>query len=327
MSSSSPSLRTVDMSFLSNATSYVDDRGAGHVKVNNSKDWSEILPNNTTARIVYEGSGSAEEVLIIPSGVAALDATKSSSGSQAESSHTSIVDNPHTDSSCDNCSGNSIQEIDKGSTPTMLLVVGIILVTITIATIFAVVRYNRRNRRRISDDPDIPFIVSSLTHQAPPQLSTLDTDIRPDLWVEGQYQYSPTMSGLENSLSGTAILSDNNTIASRHRLTVDAYPISSDTRGGLRYHTRLNKNERVRYDKASSDGVSSRRRNRRETSPVVLYEQDSIEERKTSSGQKIYQKRRSSQRQRQQSPRLRHTRQQESQHQRRRDMYAARREM
>lgn len=322
MSTSSGSLRTVDMSFLSNATNYVDNNGVGHVKVNSSKDWSEILPNNTTARIVYEGSGSTEEVVIIPSDGTASRTAKSLSGSLAESGPEVFIDNPSTDS------GNSTKEIDKGSTPTTLLIVGIVLGAIAIATIFAVVRYNRRNRRREEfDDPDVPFIVGSLPRQNTPQLNTLDTDIKPDLWVEGQYQYSPAMSGLENSLNGTAILSDDNTIASRNRLTVDAYSYGSNTRRGHRHTARLNTNQRVYYDEDSAYHVSERGRNRRGTSPVVLYEQDSFEERKSSPGRKIYQNRRTSLRQRQHSPRMRHHRQQESQHQRRRDMHATRRDM
>ncbi|EEY69343.1 uncharacterized protein PITG_05568 [Phytophthora infestans T30-4] len=191
------------MSFLSNVT--IDDSGVGHVKVNNSMDWSEILSNDSTVRIIYEGSGSSEQVLIIP----------------VKDNASSYVD--------------SVGVIGTGSSSTILVIVGSVLAIVAIAAITAVVLYGRRNRRRaFSEDPDEPFIVGSLPHQPAPQLSMLDADITPDLWVEGQYRYSPNMSGLENSLSGTAILSDNNTTSLDHRLTVDAYPFGPNTKRGRR---------------------------------------------------------------------------------------------
>ncbi|OWZ17668.1 hypothetical protein PHMEG_0008359, partial [Phytophthora megakarya] len=226
------SARTVDMSLLSNETSYVDASGVGHVKVNESMDWSDILPNDSTVHIVYQGSGSNEEVLIIPVNETSSDSTDSSSSGSSGSGSMSgtVIDNLPTGSS-DSSSGDSVV-VDTASTPTTLVIVACALAVIAIAAIFAVVIYGRRNRRRaraISEDPshnDEPFIVGDLPHQPAPQLSVLDTDITPDLWVEGQYQYSPNMSRLQTSLNGTAILSDNNTTPSGHRLTVDAYPLS-----------------------------------------------------------------------------------------------------
>eukprot|EP00644_Phytophthora_capsici_P004229 jgi/Phyca11/533756/estExt2_fgenesh1_pg.C_PHYCAscaffold_170070 len=237
-------LKTVDMSFISNVTSFVDGSGVGHVKVNDSMDWSEILRNDTTVHIVYEGSGSNKEILIFPvnettSGSTDLSSTGSSGSDSTSGSGTvSPVDSLPTSSSGDSSSGGSEGVVGTGSTPTTLVIVASILAVIAIAAVFAVVMYGRRNRRRaFSEDPsnpDEPFIVGSLPHQPAPQLSMLDTDMTPDLWVEGQYQYSPNESGLQNSLNGTAILSDNNTTPSHHRLTVDAYPFGPNTRRGHR---------------------------------------------------------------------------------------------
>ncbi|KAG6969769.1 hypothetical protein JG687_00003007 [Phytophthora cactorum] len=236
----SGSLRTVDMSFLSNVTNYVDDSGVGHVRVNDSMDWSDILSNDSTVHIIYEGSGSTAEILIIPvndtAPKSADSLSSSSSGSGSTSGNSSMIGNLPTGSSDESSSGDSDGVLGTGSSSTTLVIVASVLAVIAIAAIFAVVMYGRRNRRRAySEDPsnhDEPFIVGSLPHQPAPQLSMLDTDITPDLWVEGQYQYSPNMSGLENSLSGTAILSDNNTISSDHRLTVDAYPFGPNTQRG-----------------------------------------------------------------------------------------------
>ncbi|KAG7391343.1 hypothetical protein PHYPSEUDO_005292 [Phytophthora pseudosyringae] len=348
MGTVSRSLRTVGMSFLSNATSYVDGSGVGHVKVNDSMDWSDILPNDTTVHIIYEGSGSNEQVIIIPVHESASNSTdsasSSSSGSGSMSGNSTVnpIDNLPTGSSGDSSSGDGEGVIGTGSTPTTLVIVASVLAIIAIVAVLAVVIYGRRNRRRAySDDPDEPFIVGSLPHQPAPQLSLLDTDITPDLWVEGQYQYSPNTSGLENSLSGTAILSDNNTISSDHRLTVDAYPFGPNTHRGRRGNAAVGNAQRGRRDNAPVgdslrgrrdiaplDDISERGRRRRGTTPVVLYEQDSIEEYKTNSSSKHQQQRQPSRRQRQPSQQ-----QQQQQRQReppqqermsRRDKYATR---
>uniref|UniRef100_M4B8Z5 Uncharacterized protein n=1 Tax=Hyaloperonospora arabidopsidis (strain Emoy2) TaxID=559515 RepID=M4B8Z5_HYAAE len=58
--------KPIEMSFLSNATSFVDDKGVGHVKVNNGVDWSNILPRDSTVHISYGGSGSNKEILVVP---------------------------------------------------------------------------------------------------------------------------------------------------------------------------------------------------------------------------------------------------------------------
>ncbi|ETK89472.1 hypothetical protein F441_06644 [Phytophthora nicotianae CJ01A1] len=334
----SGSLRTVDMSFLSNATSYVDDSGVGHVKANDSMDWSDILPNDSTVHIIYEGSGSTEEILIIPVNDTAPKSTESSSssssGSGSMAGNSSVVDNLPTGSSDDSSSGDSVGVIGTGSSSTTLVIVASVLAIIAIAAICAVVMYGRRNRRRAySEDPsnhDEPFIVGSLPHQPAPQLSMLDTDITPDLWVEGQYQYSPNMSGLENSLSGTAILSDNNTTSLDHRLTVDAYPFGPNTKRGRRYNIPLEPNsQRSHRNNAPLDDISDRGRYRRGTTPVVLYEEDSMEEYQTNSSRKNHSQRRTSQRHRPSSQQHRHQRHRESlQLQRisRRDKYATRRD-
>jgi hypothetical protein len=312
---------TVDMSFLSNVTAFVDGSGVGHVKVNDSMDWSDILPNDTTVHIVYEGSGSSEEILLIPvNESASASAGSSSSGSSGSGSGNSTA-NPVTSlptGSSDSSSANSDGVIGTGSTPTTLVIVASILAVIAIVAMLAVVMYGRRNRRRAfsedPSDPDEPFMVGSLPHQAAPQLSILDTDITPDLWVEGQYQYSPNMSGLQNSLNGTAILSDNNTTPSHHRLTVDAYPFSSNTRRGQ---------PPDRPGQNALDDISERNRRRTGTKPVVLYDMSAIEERKTnSSSQSCLPQPRPSQRQSQ----ARQSQRPPQQPMSRRDKYAARRD-
>ncbi|KAG3116823.1 hypothetical protein PI124_g4023 [Phytophthora idaei] len=316
----SGSLRTVDMSFLSNVTNYIDDSGVGHVRVNDSMDWSDILSNDSTVHIIYEGSGSTAEILIIPvndtAPKSADSLSSSSSGSGSTSGNSSMIGNLPTGSSDESSSGDSDGVLGTGSSSTTLVIVASVLAVIAIAAIFAVVMYGRRNRRRAySDDPsnhDEPFIVDSLPHQPAPQFSMLDTDITPDLWVEGQYQYSPNMSGLENSLSGTAILSDNNTISSDHRLTVDAYPFGPNTQRGRRNNAPLGNIQRRNRDNAPLDDISGRGRYRRGTTPVVLYEEDSIEEYKTNSSRKNHPQRRTSQRQRQPSQQHRHQRHRES---------------
>lgn len=324
------------MSLLSNSTGYVDDSGAGHVRASGSmKNWSNILPNDTAVRIIYEGSGSAEEIVIIPTEDSASRSMESLSngsfsiGSLGGEDNTVVL--PQSSSSREGSSENEKEVVKTGSNPTTLLVVTTILSAITIATIFAVVRYSRRNRRQAySENSGEAFIVGSLPHQAAPQHNILGAEIRPDLWVEGQYRYSPTMSGLENSLSGTAILSDNKTISAHNRLTVDAYPFGTSTRRGSRNNGPLNSIQRRHHENVFLDDISGRSRYRRGPSPVVLYEQESYEERKTNTSRRNYQQRRSSQRQRRHSPRQRHQRQRESQHQQRtsrKDMYASRREM
>ncbi|GMF17291.1 unnamed protein product [Phytophthora fragariaefolia] len=322
----SGSARTVDMSFLSNATSYVDGSGVGHVKVNDSMDWSDILPNDTTVRIIYQGSGSNEEILIIPVNESASDSSDSSyssssgssdsgssdSGSTSGSSTLSPIDNLPTGSS-DSSSGGDEGVVGTASSPTTLVIVASVLAIIAIAAVIAVVLYGRRNRRRaFSEDPsntDEPFIVGHLPHQAAPQLSMLDTDITPDLWVEGQYQYSPNMSGLQNSLNGTAILSDNNTTPAHHRQTVDGYPFSANTQRGQRYR-----------EHNALDDISEQGRRRKGTTPVVLYDQNSIEERKTNSS-----RRQQPQSQRRQ-PHQHQQQQQQQERMSRRDKYATRRD-
>ncbi|KAG6613388.1 uncharacterized protein IUM83_04474 [Phytophthora cinnamomi] len=324
----SGSLRTVDMSFLSNATSYVDGSGVGHVKVNDSMDWSEILPNDTTVRIIYQGSGSNEEILIIPVNNSASDSVESSSssgssgsGSMSGNSTLSPIDSLPTGSSTSDSSSGGEGVAGTASSPTTLVIVASVLALIAIAAVIAVVMYGRRNRRQaLSEDPsnpDEPFIVGHLPHQAAPQLSVLDTDITPDLWVEGQYQYSPNMSGLQTSLNGTAILSDNNTTPAHHRLTVDAYPFSANTQRGQRYR-----------DNTLED-ISERGRHRTSTTPVVLYEHDSIEERKTNSSrrQQALPRPSSQQEQQRQSHRKQHhMKQQQQERMSRRDKYATRRD-
>ncbi|EGZ23688.1 hypothetical protein PHYSODRAFT_255032 [Phytophthora sojae] len=235
----SGSARTVDMAFLSNGTSFVDGSGVGHVKVNESMDWSDVLRNDTTVHIIYQGSGSHEEILIIPVNETAPNSVDSSSGGSSGSDSESGSALP-TGSSAGGSDSSTGDEGVAGtaSSPLTLVIVASVLALISIAAVIAVVLYGRRNRRRAySEDPsntDMPFIVGHLPHQAAPELSVLDTDITPDLWVEGQYQYSPNMSGLQNSLNGTAILSDNNTTPAHHRLTVDAYPLGPNTRRGQR---------------------------------------------------------------------------------------------
>ncbi|CAH0477714.1 unnamed protein product [Peronospora belbahrii] len=224
---------TVNMSVLSNATNYVDSNSIGHVKVNNDMGWSNILPNDSTVHIIYKESGPSGEILIIPAGQNASDATNSSfSGSDwmSGSDSTNPVNTLPTESSDDNVSRESKGLIRTGSSSVILVVVGTALALVAIVSVLAVVVYSRRNRRRAySEDQsnsDQPFIVGSLPHQPVPQLSLLDTDMSPNLWLEGQYQYSPNMSGIRNSLNGTAILLDNSTAAMHHRYTVDARPSS-----------------------------------------------------------------------------------------------------
>ncbi|KAF4042181.1 hypothetical protein GN244_ATG05548 [Phytophthora infestans] len=326
----SGSLTTMDMSFLSNVT--IDDSGVGHVKVNNSMDWSEILSNDSTVRIIYEGSGSSEQVLIIPvkDNASRSTGSSSSSSSGSMSGNSSVVDNLPTGSSNENSYVDSVGVIGTGSSSTILVIVGSVLAIVAIAAITAVVLYGRRNRRRaFSEDPDEPFIVGSLPHQPAPQLSMLDADITPDLWVEGQYRYSPNMSGLENSLSGTAILSDNNTTSLDHRLTVDAYPFGPNTKRGRRHIAPLDHSQRRRRDNGPLDDISDRGRYRRGTTPVVLYEEDSVDEYETNSSRKNQSHRRTSQRQRPSTQQHRHHRHRESLEQQRtsrRDKYATRRD-
>ncbi|KAE9150717.1 hypothetical protein PF006_g4924 [Phytophthora fragariae] len=327
-SAGSGSLRTVDMSFLSNNTSYVDGSGVGHVKVNDSMDWSEVLPNDTTVRIIYQGSGSNEEILIIPVHEIASDSAGSSSSGSSGSGSTSgnstlspVASLPTGSSASDSTYGDE-GVVGTASSPTTLVIVASVLALIAIAAVVVVVLYGRRNRRRaLSEDPsnpDEPFIVGHLPHQAAPQLSALDTDITPDLWVEGQYRYSPNMSGLQNSLNGTAILSDNNTTPAHHRLTVDAYPLSANTQRGQRYR-----------DNALED-ISDRGRHRTGTTPVILYEHDSIEERKTNSSRRQQQPQpqpRQQPRQQQQQPQQQQrTKQHQQERMSRRDKYATRRD-
>ncbi|KAL3668095.1 hypothetical protein V7S43_006959 [Phytophthora oleae] len=325
--------KTVDMSFISNVTSFIDGSGVGHVKVNDSMDWSGILPNDTTVHIVYEGSGSNEEILIFPVNETASGSTDSgSSGSESTSGSGTVspVDSLPTSSSGDSSSGDNEGVVGTGSTPTTLVIVASVLAVIAIVAVFAVVMYGRRNRRRAyledPSDPDEPFIVGSLPHQPAPQLSMLDTDMTPDLWVEGQYQYSPNVSGLQNSLNGTAILSDNNTTPSHHRLTVDAYPFGPSTRRGRRDNGPQDNTQRSRRDNALDD-ISDRGRHRRGTTPVVLYEQDSIEEHKTNSSRKYPRQPSLQQQQRQPSQQRQQSQQGPSQPRRaRRDKYATRRD-
>ncbi|GMF25690.1 unnamed protein product [Phytophthora lilii] len=314
----SGSPRTVDMSFISNVTSFVDGSGVGHVKVNDSMDWSDVLPNDTTVHIVYEGSGSTREILIVPVNESASDSKDSSSGSSGSgsmgNSTVSPVNSLPTGSSASNSSSVDEGVIGTGSNATIIVIVASILAVIAIAAVVAVVLYGRRNRRRAYSEnpsnPDEPFIVGSLPHQPAPQLSILDTDITPDLWVEGQYQYSPNMSRLQNSLNGTAILSDNNTTPSHHRLTVDAYPFSGNTQRGRR-------------DNALED-ISERGHRRTGTTPIVLYEQNSIEERKTNSSRRQQpQSRRQPSQSHSQRPQQQ---QQQQQRMSRRDIYATRRD-
>ncbi|CAI5733014.1 unnamed protein product [Peronospora destructor] len=125
-----------------------------------------------------------------------------------------------------------------GSDPVVLVIVGTVLALIAIMSVLAVVVYSRRNRERAClEDPSTPsepFIVGSLPEHPIPNFSLLDTDMSPDLWLEGQYRYSPNMSHLINSCNGTAILSDNKTIPMHDRLTVDAFPSSCRGRRGER---------------------------------------------------------------------------------------------
>ncbi|CAI5739913.1 unnamed protein product [Hyaloperonospora brassicae] len=215
-------LESIEMSFLSNATSFVDNKGVGHVKVNNGVDWSNILPKDATVHISYGGSGSKEEILVVP-----IDRNTSDATSPANKSVPKVAEEVPTGSGS---SENIEVVVDTGSDSTVLIVVGSVLGVVAIVAVIAVAVYGRRIRRRAQSDDqsstDEAFIVGSRQHRPAPPPSALDTDMTPDLWVEGQYQYSPNMSRLQSSLNGTAILSDNKTTPMHDRLTVDAYPTS-----------------------------------------------------------------------------------------------------
>ncbi|CAH0491346.1 unnamed protein product [Peronospora farinosa] len=367
----------VNMSVISPAINYVDDRGIGHVKVNDNLDWSDRLSNDSTAQVVYTGSGSNTEILIIPakrntSGsnsemfmIPAKRNTSDSTDSSLSSSHkrsgdgsTNPVYNLPTGSR------DNVKPVDSaglaytGSDPVVLVIVGTVLALIAIASALAVAVYSRRNRERAcSEDPSTPsepFIVGSLPEHPVPDLSLLDTDMSPDLWLEGQYQYSPNMSQVMNSFNGTAILSDNKTTPMHHRLTVDAFPSSRRGRRGgrgdagrsqrrnarhgladygnsmLGYSVRYNcargnlsgsrgswRDKSVRREGSILEDISDRGRRRKGiTTPIVLYDENSTEEEHKSNSSKIQNRSRPAQSssQRQQY--------QEQQQQRRRDKYS-----
>uniref|UniRef100_M4B8Z4 Peptidase A2 domain-containing protein n=1 Tax=Hyaloperonospora arabidopsidis (strain Emoy2) TaxID=559515 RepID=M4B8Z4_HYAAE len=239
--------KPIEMSFLSNATSFVDDKGVGHVKVNNGVDWSNILPRDSTVHISYGGSGSNKEILVVP-----IDNKTSDSPPKdvapGKSSPNMANHLPEGSGSV----GTIEVVVDTGADSTVLIVVGSVLGLVAIVAVIAVAVYGRRIRRRAhSEDQsstDEALIVGSLPHQPAPPPSALDTDMTPDLWVEGQYQYSPNMSRLQTSLNGTAILSDNKTTPMHDRLTVDAYPTSGR---GHRGHGGRGDSKRVDHRKSA----------------------------------------------------------------------------
>lgn len=278
--------KVIDMSFLRNETSggnFVDGSGVGHVRVNDSMDWSDILPNDTTVRIIYHGSGSMEEILLVPvngsesdSGSAAASASASASSSSMSGNDTVSpgYDLPTGSNSSNSSSGDDTDYSNTGSTPTTLAFVAASMAIVAVIIVVAMVGYGRRSRRywqqrRVSEpsSDDQPFIVGSL----PPRpvgagpVSILDTDITPDQWVEGRYSADP-FGQSRASFSGTVILSDNHTTPSHRRLTVDVFPFAS-------HRNRIDENQL-----ASLDDIVQPGRNRTGTAPVVLYDRRTVED-------------------------------------------------
>ncbi|KAI9921201.1 hypothetical protein PsorP6_002109 [Peronosclerospora sorghi] len=306
---------TVNMSIISNATSYIDKRGVGHVKTNNRTDWSNVLVNGSTVHILHNGSGPNSEILIVP--ITHVPEVKNHTG---ENNRNTTSGSGSEVDSANSASGGSMDDSTEvvtyvGTDSTILVIVGSVLAFIAVVTVLAVVVYGRRIRRRAGSFNEEPFIVGSLPQQPVPPQNMLDTDMTPDFWVEGQYQYSPNVSRLQESLDGTAILSDHNTTSSNHRFTVDAYPSSrrgyrrnnrADTerdqsQQGTRSHTDYANRMRPtgsrrgytsrrenapRRDPSVLDDISDRGRRREGTTPIVLYEEESMEENKTSSNRK-----------------------------------------
>ncbi|KAG7402395.1 hypothetical protein PHYBOEH_000103 [Phytophthora boehmeriae] len=291
--SGSTSARAFDMAFLGNLT--VDGSGVGHVKVNDSMDWSDILPNDTTVRIVYEGSGSTAEILIVPvnsngESKSASDSASASTGSDSLSGDINPINRlPTGSNSSDSSSGSGGSYSNTGSTPTTLAFVAAAMGIVAVIVVVAMVGYGRRNRRywqqreeSEASSADDPFIVGSLPQQpsvtqhyqqrpgAAEPVRLLDSAITPDLWAEGRYSAN-TYGHRTKSFSGTAILSDNHTTPSHHRLTVDMSPFAG------------NPNAR---DQRYLDDIDEPGRYRMGTAPVTLYDQDAIEGRSTATSRR-----------------------------------------
>ncbi|RLN32012.1 hypothetical protein BBJ28_00015787 [Nothophytophthora sp. Chile5] len=270
--SSQGSEEMTDVSGLSDASTsgtYIDGDGVAHVSVSDGEDWATLFPNDSTVRIVYEGSGSTEELLLVPvSGSDSTSVSTDGSGSvyAAEDTASPVYTLPTGSSASASSSGSeeatpvSTSTASSTSVAYVASAVGIVAVIVVVGLVI----FNRRAQRRHSPpDPTRvtePFVANALPRRGSRPQSTLDTDIPSGQWRGGQHS-ADTTGNQSSSFSGTDILSDNDTIPAHRRGTVDvpsSYAAHRQARAG----------------EARLQDLVDRGRYRAGTAPVILYEQN-----------------------------------------------------